>query len=83
MTYPIFSTDRGTLVDFRHRIWEKGAYTGRPLRVVNFCAINHHSIYCGATGAVKNYMGITDLGGPDPMNGGRLTGAIATFTPFR
>jgi len=83
MTYPIFSTDRGTLVDFRNGIWEKGAYTGRPLRVVNFCAINHHSIYCGATGAVKNYMGITDLsGGPDPVNGGRLTGTYYNFHSF-
>jgi hypothetical protein len=83
MSYPIFETDQGTLVDFRHGIWEKGSYTGRPFRFINFAALNHHSAYCGATSAVKNYMGITDLsGGPDPHAGGRLTGEYYNFHSF-
>jgi hypothetical protein len=83
MTYPIFSTDSGNLIDFRHGVWKNGVYTGRPLRFVNFPAFNHHSTYCGVTGAVKNYMGITDLsGGPDPLNGGRLTGTYYNFHSF-
>jgi hypothetical protein len=61
MTYPIFTTDKGTLVDLRNGVWAKGAYTSRPLRFINFAAVNHHSIPCGATSAIKNYLGIVDL----------------------
>jgi hypothetical protein len=83
MTYPIFKTDKGTIIDFKNGIWEKGTYTGRPLRFINFAALNHHSIYCGATSAIKNYLGITDLsGGPDPQNGGKLAGEYYNFHSF-
>lgn len=83
MTYPVFTTDAGTVVDFRNGVWEKGAYTGRPLKLFNIAALNHHSTYGGATSSVKNYMGITDLsGGPDPMNGGRLTENYYNFHSF-
>ncbi len=83
MTYPIFSTDKGTIIDFKNGVWEKGVYTGQPLFFVNFSALNHHSIYCGMTGSLKNYMGITDLsGGPDPHNGGKLTGKYYNFHSF-
>lgn len=61
MTYPVFKTDKGTAIDFKNGVWEKGAYTSRPLRFINFAALNNHSISCGATSAVKNYLGITDL----------------------
>lgn len=71
MTYPVFTTDKGTRIDLKNGIWKRGTYTGQPLRFINFSALNHHSTYCGATSAVKNYMGISDLsGGPDPHNGG-------------
>jgi len=83
MTYPIFKTDRGTIVDFKNGIFEKGAYTGRPLRFINFSALNHHSTYCGITSAIKNYMGVTDLsGGPDPDNGGKLIRDYYNFHSF-
>ncbi len=83
MTYPIFTTDKGTVVDFKHGVWGKGSYTNQPLRLINFSALNHHSSYCGMTSAVKNYMGITDLsGGPDPHNDGRLTGKYYNFHSF-
>lgn len=83
MTYPIFKTDRGTVVDFKNGIWEKGAYTAQPLRLINFAALNHHSMYCGATSALKNYLGVSDLsGGPDPGNAGRLTGDYFNFHSF-
>ena len=36
MTYPIFKSDRGTIIDFKNGIWEKGSYTGRPLKFINF-----------------------------------------------
>lgn len=83
MTYPIFRTDRGTIVDFKNGLWEKGVYTGRPLRFINCAALNHHSVFCAATSAIKNYMGITDLsGGSDPARGGRLSGPYYNFHSF-
>lgn len=83
MTYPIFRTDRGTIVDFKNGVWEKGAYTGQPLRWINLAALNHHSAFCGATSAIKNYMGITDLSGSSaPASAGRLTGPYYNFHSF-
>jgi hypothetical protein len=83
MTYPIFKTDRGKMVDFKNGVWQKGAYTEQPLKFINLAALNHHSTYCGATSAIKNYLGITDLsGGPDPQAGGRLTGRYFNFHSF-
>ena len=83
MSYPILKTDRGTLVDYRWGVWEKGAYTGQAVKFVNCAALNHHSVYCGVTSAVKNFLGVSDLsGGPDPTNGGRLTGNFHNFHSF-
>ena len=83
MTHSFFVTDKGTVIDFKGGIWERGSYTGQPLRFINFAALNHHSTYCGLTSAIKNYMGITDLsGGSDPSNGGRLTKNYYNFHSF-
>lgn len=83
MTYPIFKTDRGTVVDYRNGVWENGGYDGNRLKVVNFAALNHHSTYCGFTSLIKNYLGVADLsGGPDPGNDGKLTGSFYNFHSF-
>jgi hypothetical protein len=83
MTYPIFKTDKGTVIDLKNGIWERGSYTGQPLRFINFAALNHHGTYCGATSAIKNYLGVTDLsGGPDPNDGGWLTKNYYNFHSF-
>lgn len=83
MSYPVFKTDKGTVIDFKNGIWEKGTHTEQPLRFINFPALNHHSTYCGATSAIKNYLGISDLsGGADPHNGGQLTGNYYNFHSF-
>ena len=83
MTYPIFTTDRGTVVDLKNGVWERGTYTGQPLRFINFAALNHHSTYSGATSAIKNYLGVADLsGGPDPNTGGRVTKHYYNFHSF-
>lgn len=83
MTYPIFQTDRGTVIDFRNGVWAGGSYTDQPLKFINLAALNHHSTYCGMTSAIKNFMGISDLsGGPDPMEGGRLTSRFYNFHSF-
>ena len=83
MTYPIFKTDQGTVVDFKNGIWENGEYTSQPLKFINFAALNHHSTYCGATSAIKNYLGISDLsGGADPHQNGKLTEKYYNFHSF-
>jgi hypothetical protein len=83
MTYPVFRTDRGTIVDLKNGVWAKGAYTGQSLKFVNFAALNHHSNYCGMTSIIKNYLGVSDLsGGPDPFNDGKLTDAYYNFHSF-
>jgi hypothetical protein len=63
MSYPVFKTDRGTIVDFKNGIWKEGEYTKQPLRFINFATLNHHSHYVGVTGAVKNYFGVVDISG--------------------
>jgi hypothetical protein len=83
MSYPVFVTRLGTMVDFRNGIWEKGAYSGRGLCFINMAALNHHSISCGATMAVKNYMGICDMsGGLDPFHDGKMIGNYYNFHSF-
>jgi hypothetical protein len=83
MTYPVFRTDRGTIVDLKNGVWANGAYTGQPLKFVNFAALNHHSTYCGMTSTIKNYLGVSDLsGGPDPFSDGKLTAAYYNFHSF-
>ena len=79
MTYPVFRTDRGTLVDFRRGLPE----SDKDFRFINLASINHHSTYCGATGAVKNYLGISDIsGGADPHSDGKLTAVHHNFHSF-
>lgn len=83
MTYPVFRTDTGTVVDLKNGVWQKGAYTDQPLKLINFAALNHHSTYCGFTSCIKNYLGVTDLsGGPDPHDNGNLTDNSYNFHSF-
>ena len=83
MTYPIFKTDRGTVVDYKNGIWENGKYDNERLKFINFAALNHHSTYCGMTSLIKNYLGVSDLsGGPDPFNDGKLTEKYYNFHSF-
>jgi hypothetical protein len=83
MTYPILKADKGTTIDFKNGIWEKGSYTGQPLQLINFSALNYHSTFCGMTSSIKNYMGIADLsGGSDPKRGARLTKDFYNFHSF-
>ena len=83
MSYPILRTDRGTLIDYRLGVWEKGSYTGQAVKLVNCAALNHHSVYCGLTSAVKNYLGVSDLsGGPDPATGVPVAGRYFNFHSF-
>ena len=83
MSYPIFKTDKGTIIDFKNGVWSKGAYTEQPLKFINCAALNHHSFYCGPTSAIKNFLGVSDLsGGPDPANKGKLISNYYNFHSF-
>lgn len=83
MSYPVFQTDKGTIVDLKHGVWENDAYTEQPVKFINLAALNHHSSYCGITSSVKNHLGITDLsGGPDPQKNGKLTDQYYNFHSF-
>jgi hypothetical protein len=83
MTYPIFKTDTGTIIDYKNGIWENGHFDNDRLKFINFAALNHHSTYCGITSSIKNYLGVSDLsGGPDPLNDGKLTANYYNFHSF-
>ncbi|MBD3419288.1 MAG: DUF362 domain-containing protein [Chitinivibrionales bacterium] len=83
MSYPVFKTGRGAIVDYKHGVWENGKFSEREFKYINCAALNHHSEYCGPTSAVKNYFGVVDLsGGPDPHNGGIMTDNYYNFHSF-
>ena len=44
MSYPIFKTGKGTIIDFKNGIWEKGSYTEQPLKFINFAVFNLHGV---------------------------------------
>jgi hypothetical protein len=83
MSYPIFKSNQGTIVDLKNGVWENGAYTQQAVKFINLSAVNHHSGYCGITSAVKNYFGVTDIShGADPAKGGKLSGDHCNFHAF-
>jgi hypothetical protein len=83
MSYPVMKTDNGTLIDYRHGVWARGSYTQQPVKFINCAALNHHSLFCGITSAVKNYLGISDLsGGSDPFKRGKIIGDYHNFHSF-
>jgi len=67
MTYPIFTSSySGTIIDFKNGAWNGGNYTDQPIKLINFAGLCYHGRYVGATSAIKNYLGVSDLsGGPD------------------
>jgi len=61
MNYPVFTSDySGTCIDFKNGAWKDGHYIDRPVKFINFSALNHHG-YTGATASIKNYLGIVDM----------------------
>lgn len=59
ITYPKFTTEYGTMVSFRHGIWDSEAesYDVDRLRVINMPVLKVHAL-CQVTGCVKAYMGV-------------------------
>ena len=68
MTYPVFTSPySGIVIDFMNGAFQRDGKGGgryvknRPVKFINFAALNDHGRDTGITGTVKNYMGITDL----------------------
>lgn len=68
MTYPVFTSPfSGIVVDFMNGAYQRDGKNGgrylkdRPVKFINFAALNDHGRDTGITGTIKNYMGITDL----------------------
>lgn len=62
MSYPIFTSSfSGITVDFKNGAWKNGRYIDKPVKLINFSALNHHSKAFGVTASVKNHLGIVDL----------------------
>jgi len=86
LAYPVFtSAYSGVTIDLKDGAFKDGAYTGQPLKFINFAAMNHHGPYAGVTASVKNYMGVVDMscGYPGVTPTGTFNthhiGASATF----
>ena len=68
MSYPVFTSQySGITVDMKNGAFLRDGHGGgcylrdKPVKLINFAALNNHGQDTGITGAVKNYMGITDL----------------------
>ena len=62
MTYPVFtSAYSGLTIDLKNGVWEDGKFSKRPVKLINFSALNHHGRYSGVTASVKNLMGVVDM----------------------
>lgn len=67
MTYPIFTSKySGITIDLKNGAFMRDGKDGnylpdKPVKLINFAALNTHGADTGITSAVKNYMGITDL----------------------
>lgn len=63
MTYPVFTSSySGIRIDLKNGAWKDGAYLReRPVKFINFSALNHHSPYSGVTASIKNLMGVVDM----------------------
>jgi hypothetical protein len=62
MSYPVFTSSfSGITIDLKNGAWKNGRYIDKPIKLVNFSALNHHSKTFGVTASVKNYLGIVDL----------------------
>ena len=56
VSYPKFSTGRGTRVSLKYGIWDGANYDKDRLKLINVPVLKSHDSL-GATAAVKNYMG--------------------------
>jgi hypothetical protein len=57
VSYPKFSTGRGTLISLRHGIWTGSGYDKSRLKLINLPVLKSHNA-TGVTACCKNYMGV-------------------------
>jgi hypothetical protein len=60
VSYPKFTTDYGTMVSFKHGIWNGTGYEP-ALKIINLPVLKSHSVY-GVTACMKNFMGVQSQG---------------------
>lgn len=61
MNYPIFTSSYSKIrIDFKNGAWKDGKYIDKPVKFINFSALNHHG-QTGVTASIKNYLGIVDM----------------------
>ncbi len=87
MTYPVFTSPvSGIRVNLRTGGTEAATRRARRVCFINFSGINHHGRYAGATGSIKNLMGVVDMTcgypGPEPR-GYWSTHFIGSESPLR
>ena len=60
VSYPKFQTDSATFVSLKDGIWDPdgSAYDRDRLKIINVPVLKPHGYQYGATGCVKNYMGL-------------------------
>lgn len=68
MTYPVFTSPySGLVIDFKNGTFMRDKKSGgkyikdKPVKFINFAALNDHGADTGITSSIKNYMGVTDL----------------------
>ena len=62
MSYPVFTSPySGIRIDLKNGAWKDGKYINRPVKFINFSALNHHGRYAGVSASVKNLMGVVDM----------------------
>ena len=57
VSYPKFTTGKGTNISLRKGIWTGSSYDKSRLKLINVPVLKSHNAM-GATGCVKNYMGV-------------------------
>jgi hypothetical protein len=57
VNYPKFTTVHGTKISLKRGIWDGTTYDDARLKVINLPVLKAHT-FMGATGAVKNYVGV-------------------------
>ena len=66
---PVFASPvtAGRMIDMKNGVWEGGAYTGRRVKALFMPTLNNHDSsggkedYAGLTGAVKSFLGASEL----------------------
>ncbi|MBU2687706.1 MAG: DUF362 domain-containing protein [Actinobacteria bacterium] len=60
MSYPKWTTPRGTLISLRNGVWTGSGYDRSRVKMINVPVLKSHST-AGVTGCMKNFMGVPSI----------------------